>query len=152
MRIPDTLLLAVCAFAPDLPAKRVAVALGKGVQAGGMPEPDLCPIEDDLLHGGTTMTALLDRLDLDARLRRARAVVVGEGCLSRETLLSERGSTGPVFEIATRARQSGVPAYAVTGADELDAFDARMLDLQVIVEARGTRGLSAAGRELARLV
>jgi glycerate 2-kinase len=150
MRIPDTLLLAVCAFGPDLPAERVAAALGKGVQAGGMPEPDLCPIEDDLLRTGAT-TALLEALRLDARLRGARAVIVGEGHLSRETLLSGRGSTGAVFEIATRARQSGVPAYAVTGADELDAFDARMLDLQVILEARGTRGLSAAGRKLAKL-
>ena len=54
-----------------------------------------------------------------------------------------------MFEIATRARQAGVPAYAVTGENELDAFDARMLDLQVILEARTVRGLAAAGTKLA---
>jgi hypothetical protein len=134
MLIPDRLLLAVCAFGPDMPAERVMKTIAKGVRAGGMPEPDLCPIEDGL------------PADFDARMRSARAVVVGVGRLGRETLA---GSA--VFEIATRARQAGVPAYAVTGANELDAFDARMLDLQVILEADGARGLSTAGRRLARL-
>jgi glycerate kinase len=143
MPIPDTLLLAVCAFADDLPPERVAQAIAKGVRAGGMPEPDLCPIED---CAGGTVAASLDALGFDARMRRARAVVLGAGRLDRETLA---GSAA--FEIATRARQAGVPAYAVTGVDELDAFDARMLDLQVILQASGVRGLSAAGRRLARL-
>jgi hypothetical protein len=134
MGIPDTLLLAVCAFAADMPAERVAETIAKGVRAAGMREPDLCSIEDEL------------PASFDVRMRRARAVIVGAGRLDRETLA---GSA--VFEIATRARQAGVPAYAVTGANELDAFDARMLDLQVILEANGTRGLSAAGRKLARL-
>jgi glycerate 2-kinase len=84
-------------------------------------------------------------------MRRARAVVVGAERLDRETLASDRGSAGEVFEIATRARQAGVPTYAVAGANELDAFDARMLDLQVVLEANGTRGLTAAGHRLARL-
>jgi glycerate kinase len=134
MLIPDTLLLAVCAFGADMPAERVAEAIAKGVRAGGMPEPDLCPIEDELPAG------------FDVRMRRARAVIVGAGGLDRGTLA---GSA--VFEIATRARQAGVPAYGVTRVNELDAFDARILDLQVILEADGARGLSAAGRELARL-
>lgn len=145
MHIPDTLMLAVCAFGPDLPAERVVSAIARGVRAGGMPEPDMCPIEDGA--GGTALAATLAALDFDARMRRARAVVVGEGCLDRGTLA---GST--VFEIATRARQAGVPAYAVTGMNELDAFDARTLDLQVILEASSLRALSAAGRKLARLV
>jgi hypothetical protein len=134
MSIPDTLLLAVCALGADMPAQRAAQAIAKGVRAGGMPEPDLCPIEDGLPAG------------FDVRMRRARAVIVGAERLDRGTLA---GSA--VFEIATRARQAGVPAYAVTGANELDAFDARILDLQVILEADGARGLSAAGRKLARL-
>jgi glycerate kinase len=145
MRIPDTLMLAVCAFGPELPAERVAQALAKGVRAGGMPEPDLCPIEDT--ERGPTLTATLDALDFDARMKRARAVIVGAGQLDREMLA---GSA--VFEIATRARQAGVPAYAVTGVNELDTFDARMLDLQVILEARNARGLNGAGRRLAGLV
>jgi glycerate kinase len=73
-------------------------------------------------------------------------VVLGAERLDRETLA---GSA--VFEIATRARQAGVPAYAVTGANELDAFDTRMLDLQLILEAHTPRGLAAAATKLARL-
>ncbi len=135
MLIPDTLLLAVSAFGADLPAERVAEAIARGVRAAGMPEPDVCPIEEVL------------PADFDARMRRARAVVVGAGRLDRGTL---PGS--PVFEIATRARQAGVPAYAVTGLNELDAFDARMLDLQVILRAGDGRGLRNTGRKLAMLV
>ena len=148
MPIPDTLLLAVCAFGADLPAERVAEAIARGVRAAGMPEPDLCPIEDGAR--GMERAAGLDALGalgFDVRMRRARAVIVGAGRLDRGTLA---GST--VFEIATRARQAGVPAYGVTGVNELDTFDARILDLQVILEASSARGLSAAGRKLARLV
>lgn len=134
MRLPDTLLLAPCAFGDDLPAERVVALIARGVRAGGMPAPDECPIEDGL------------PADFDARMRRARAVIVGAGRLCRETLRDS-----PVFEIATRARQAGVPAYAVTGADELDLFDARMLDLQVVLQAGDARGLTLAGRRLAEL-
>ena len=45
-----------------------------------------------------------------------------------------------------------MPAYAVTGENALDAFDARMLDLQAILEASSARALEAAGRRLAELV
>jgi glycerate kinase len=135
MAIPDTLMIAVCSFGDALPAERVARAIARGVRAGGMPEPEECPIEDGL------------PADFDVRMRRARAVVVGTGRLDRVTL-----PASPVFEIATRARQAGVPAYAVTGSNELDAFDARMLDLQIILQAHSARGLSAVGRRLARVV
>ncbi len=54
-----------------------------------------------------------------------------------EPRLHEQTLAGSVaFEIATRARQGGVPAYAVTGENLLDSFDARILDLQTIIEAR----------------
>jgi len=139
MGIPDTLLLAVRAFGTDLPAERVAETIAKGVRAAGMPAPDVCPIEDGL------------PASFDVRMRRARAVVIATGRLDRETLATDRRSASDVFEIATRARQAGVPAYAVTGANELDAFDARMMDLQVILEARTVRGLAAAGTKLGRL-
>jgi glycerate 2-kinase len=135
MRIPDRLLLAVCGLGGELGAERAARALARGVRSRVGLEPDVCPIVDGL------------PADMDARMRSARAVVVGGERLDRETL---PGS--PVFEIATRARQAGVPAYAVAGCSELDAFDARMLDLQVVLEASSVRGLSAAGRKLARLV
>jgi hypothetical protein len=45
-----------------------------------------------------------------------------------------------------------VPAYAVTATNRLSAFDARMLDLQVILEASTARALQAAARRLAKLV
>jgi glycerate 2-kinase len=57
-----------------------------------------------------------------------------------------------MFEIATRARQAGVPAYAVAGENALDPFDERILDLQAILEASSPRALEAAGRHLAELV
>jgi glycerate kinase len=134
MRIPDTLLLAVCSFGTDLPAERVARALAQGVRAAGMPEPDLCPIED------------MPPADFDARMRRARAVVVGTARLEQRTLAGS-----PTFELATRARQAGVPAYAVTGENRLDPFDARILDLQAILEADSPLELATAGRKLAVL-
>ena len=150
MRIPDTLLLAVCAFGEGLPAERVAALIARGIRATGMPGPDECPIEDDP-RGAAAVGQALSALDFDARMRRARAVVVGQAHLSRDTLLGEQGATGAVFEIATRARQAGVPAYAVTAHNDLDAFDARMLDLQLVLEARTARGLTATGRRLAEL-
>ena len=145
MLIPDRLLLASGPFAPGMSAARVASAIGRGVRTGGLPEPDLCPIPPCEIDGG--MRELLDALDFDARMRRARAVIIGDQHLEESTLA---GSV--TFEIATRARQGGVPAYAVTAENALDEFDARILDLQVILEASGTRALVAAGRKLAGLV
>jgi len=45
-----------------------------------------------------------------------------------------------------------VPAYAVTAHDGLDAFDARLLDLQVILVAASARALAASGARLAGLL
>jgi glycerate kinase len=90
---------------------------------------------------------VLDALDFDARLRAARAVIVGEGQLDRGTL--EGKAAG---EIATRARQIGVPAHAIVGRDALTRFDARILDLQAIIEAGDEPALEAAGARLAALL
>jgi glycerate 2-kinase len=87
---------------------------------------------------------VLEALDFDARMRVAHAVVVGEGRLDRSTL---RGRVAA--EIATRARQGGVPCHAVVGLDAIDRFDARILDLQAIVEATTIAELEAAGEALA---
>ena len=57
-----------------------------------------------------------------------------------------------MFEIATRARQAGVPAYAVAGRNRLDSFDARILDLQLVIEASSERALVAAGRTVATVI
>lgn len=87
---------------------------------------------------------VLDELGFDARMRAARAVVVGEGRLDRGTL--EGRVTG---EIATRARQAGVPCHAIVGENAIDRFDARILDLQAIEVAATVEQLEAAGAALA---
>ncbi len=143
--IPRTLLVATCAFGERLSAARVSSAIGRGLQAGGWPT-DLCPLELTEAHPDATR-ALLEELDFDARMRAARAVIVGAERLQEDTLA---GSV--TFEIATRARQSGVPAYAVTGENSLDGFDARILDLQVILQARTAPALEKAGKKLAGLI
>jgi hypothetical protein len=160
--IPQRVLIVSGPFDSSLDASRAVAAIGRGLQAGGRPEPDACPLDaldcqtaagaDGRWTAGTggranNVRQLLDALDFDARMRAARAVIVGAERLDERTL------AGTVtFEIATRARQGGVPAYAVAGEDALSSFDARMLDLQLIVEASGTRALVAAGRRLARVI
>lgn len=145
-RIPTTALVATGPFGARLPAARVAAAIARGLQAGGAPAADLCPIVPDEAPGGD-VRGLLDALDFDARMRRSRAVVLGEWRLAEGAL---EGSAA--FEIASRARQAGVPTYAVTAENGLDAFDARILDLQAILLADSTRALAAAGRRLAGLI
>ncbi len=153
--MPKSLLIACGAFGPRLPATGVAAALARGVREGGAPAPDVCvlPLADEAEAEARhehehehDVRGLLEALDFDARMRGARAVVVGAARLRERTLL---GSV--VFEIATRARQGGVPAYAVTGEDALAPFDARMLDLQLVLQARSRGALVAAGRKLAGL-
>ncbi len=90
---------------------------------------------------------VLDRLGFDARMRAARAVIVGEGRLDLDTLAGKAPG-----EAATRARQAGVPCFAVVGSRTLDAFGARILDLQTVLEAGDADALELAGRRLATLV
>lgn len=90
---------------------------------------------------------VLGQLDFDARMRVARAVIVGEGRLDLGTLAGKAPG-----EIATRARQGGVPCFAAVGSRTLDAFGARILDLQAVLEAGDADALEAAGRRLATLV
>ena len=55
-------------------------------------------------------------------------------------------------EIATRARQAGVPCHAIVGSNGIDRFSARILDLQVILEASTRSELEAAGEQLGHLL
>jgi glycerate kinase len=87
---------------------------------------------------------VLEELGFDARMRAARAVVVGDRRLDRATLGGRVSG-----EIAVRARQSGVPCHAVAATNALEPFDARILDLQAIVEAATIPALEAAGERLA---
>ncbi|HEU0318964.1 MAG TPA: glycerate kinase, partial [Solirubrobacteraceae bacterium] len=87
---------------------------------------------------------VLEALSFDRRMRAAWAVVTGEGRLDRSTLDGK-----VVAEVATRARQAGVPAHAIVGEDALDRFDARILDLQEILTGSTPAELEAAASVLA---
>ena len=157
--LPVSALVASGPFGPGLPAGEVAAAIERGLRAGGREFIDTCPLPgtDTASRGGVAqrdfaplahrrrregsagdLRELLQTLDFDARMRSARALIVAEWRLQRSTL--ERS---PAFELATRARQAGVPSFAITGENGLGAFDARMLDLQLIL---------VAGKQLARLL
>jgi glycerate 2-kinase len=97
------------------------------------------------LAGGAAF--VLDAVEFDRRMLASRAVITGEGKLDGQSLVGKL-----VAEIATRARQRGVPCDAVCGVRELDAMGARMLDLEYILEATTLAELQRAGRELAELV
>jgi glycerate kinase len=97
------------------------------------------------LVGGAAF--VLDAVEFDRRMRAARAVITGEGRLDQQSLVGKL-----VSEIATRARQRGVPCEAVCGVRALDAMGARMLDLEHILEATTLDELRRAGRELAELI
>jgi glycerate kinase len=90
---------------------------------------------------------VLDALGFDVRLRAARAVVTGEGRIDDQTLEGKVAG-----EVATRARQAGVPSYAAVGSNGLDAFGQRILDLGAILEGGTAAQLEAAGAELGRLI
>jgi glycerate 2-kinase len=90
---------------------------------------------------------VLGELGFDARLRSARAVIVGEGRLDDQSL------QGKILgEVATRARQGGVPCHAIVGSRTLDAFGARMLDLQRVVVASTLEEIEAAAAALADVI
>jgi glycerate kinase len=90
---------------------------------------------------------VLKAIDFDRRMRAARALVVGEGRLDATTLEGKIAG-----EIATRARQAGVPCHAIVGTNAIDRFSARILDLQVIQEASTREELEAAGERLGRML
>jgi glycerate kinase len=88
---------------------------------------------------------ILDALGFDARMRDARAVVTGEGRLDEHTLAG-----GIVGEVGTRTRQAGVPLHAIVGSDALDRFGKRIIDLQVVIEARELGQIETAAETLGR--
>ena len=145
-------------FSATLRAEKVAAAVAAGLRAGACPDPDVLALSDDLHRPpeapraeledfGAGPAAALALADFDERLRRARAVILAAASLERDRL---RGTLE--LEILSRARQTGVPAYAICREERLDAFDARLLDLQVVLEARTERALRAAARRLAPLM
>jgi glycerate kinase len=90
---------------------------------------------------------VVDAVGFDARMRAARCVITGEGKLDEQSLVGKL-----VSEVATRARQAGVPCHVVAGTRQLDAMGARVLDLERVLEASTLDELQAAGRELAEVI
>jgi glycerate kinase len=86
---------------------------------------------------------VLDAVGFDARMRRAQAVILGEGRLDDQTL---RGKV--VGEAATRARQAGVPCHAIVGRDALEPFGKRIIDVHTVLEAGTLEAIEAQARAL----
>lgn len=127
--------------AADIPAEHVtrALAATRGprvvvLTGPGAPAPDVPA--GAIAESGTRF--VLEALDVDRRMRAARAVVVGTGRLDDRAL---RGAAEG--EIAVRARQAGVPCHAVVGELALDLFATRILDLQRIVVAGSVAAIEA---------
>jgi glycerate 2-kinase len=117
--------------------RRVAMTGAAGGLAGG-----LWAAFGAVLEPGAAF--VLDALDYDARMRAAAAVIVGEGRLDQTSLQGKA-----LGEAATRARQAGVPCFAIVGTNALDLFDARILDLQRVLEAPTLEAMEDAAASLA---
>ena len=141
--IPMRALVVSGAWSARLRADGVAGAIARGLRGGGAPEPDVALLDE----GDGGVAAELSRVGFDERMRAARAVLIAVATLDPHTI-----ARGAAFEIASRARQAGVPAYAVARENRLSAFDARVLDLQLVLRARAERELEAAGRRLAAVL
>ncbi len=134
----DTLARRLTELASSLPRDPRGIA-GTGA-AGGL-AGGLHAVHGAALEPGAPF--VLAAINADARMRAARFVIVGEGQMDRTTL--EGKAPG---ELATRARQAGVPCHAVVGRSRIDPFDARIIDLMEILEASSIDELTAAGRLL----
>jgi glycerate kinase len=130
------------AFATKLP--RDPIGVPRSGCAGGL-SGGLWAQYDAALEPGAGF--ILDALDFDARMRAARAVIVGEGKIDEQTMQGKIAG-----EIATRARQAGVPCFAIVGTSELDAFGARMLDLQRVLQATDLDEIAAAAASLVDVI
>ena len=71
--ISQTVLVVAGPFGDALSAEDVTQAIGRGLVAGGLPEPDLCPLDGDSSIGGDSfdkhrddVRVHLDTLDFDA--------------------------------------------------------------------------------------
>lgn len=145
--VPRVALLAGGAISDRVDAEAALGALARGLVSAGAAPPELWPLEPALTRTPAATRALLDELAYDERMRAARAVILCERSLAPETL-----DESTTFELATRARQAGVPAFAVTGENRLGSFEARILDLQAIEQARSVAALAAAGARLAAML
>jgi glycerate kinase len=88
---------------------------------------------------------VLDALGFNDRMRAATFVVTGEGRLDAQTLAGKACG-----EVATRCRQSGIACHAIVGANALDPFQERILDLASVTEATTLEEIEAAGAALVK--
>jgi glycerate kinase len=86
---------------------------------------------------------ILNTLNFDKRMRASRAIITGEGELDRQSLSGKL-----LGEAATRARQAGVPSYAIVAEDSLNQFDKRILDLQEVHIAKTLRQIETAAETI----
>lgn len=121
---------------PQDPRGRLMTGAGGGL-AGGLWAA--CGAE---LKSGATW--LLGAVGFDERMLAARAVITGEGSLDRQSLLGKAAG-----EVATRARQAGVPAHAIVGRMAISAFEARILDLESVSCAGDSAAIADAAESLA---
>ena len=143
MRPNLRLLLVGEPFGAGLGASAATRWLAGGLRDGGLPEPDVLTLAGGL-HPGPELNELLEQEQLASRMDVARALVIATNRLDGGLLQDT-----PAFELATRARQGGVPCYAVTAENGLDSFQERILDLQLVLRAGAPRSLREAGRTLA---
>jgi glycerate 2-kinase len=108
--------------------------------AGGLSGGLWAQYEARLVSGAAYV---LDAIGFDKRMRAAAFVVTGEGRLDEQTLQGKI-----VGEVATRCRQGGVACHAVVGANALEPFQERILDLASVTEATTLDDLERAGRAL----
>ena len=87
---------------------------------------------------------VLQALGFNARLERARSVIVGEGRLDAQT---EAGKA--IAEICSEARIAGCRVDAIVGRNELDLAARQRLGLASVREASSPDELEAAALELA---
>jgi len=113
-------------------------------------ERALAELRAGLLGGGaasTLVAAAATPATLDSELREARALIVLAPALDAAARPQAR-----FFELATRARQAGVPAFALVGDDAGDPFAARILDLQRVLLVRSAQAARRAGATIAALL
>lgn len=94
-----------------------------------------------LLAGGPYV---LDRLDFEHRLRRARAVITGEGGLDEQSFMGK--ITG---RVVARAAAADVPVHVVCGNSSLTPGQGASRGLASIHEAGTPAAMTAAARQIA---
>ena len=113
--------------------------------AGGLSGGLWAAFDAELAPGAATV---LDALGVDERLRAARLVVAGEGCLDEQSLGGK-----VVGELVRRARAAGVPVHAVVGSSRLspeEAADGGRRARLDRVDARRDRGRRRRARRAQR--